>query len=312
MFQVLYGVLNNYTDVTHIINTALIKNNVIIIPKNDYTRALLFSDPLPNSLKHIVFITNNNTKIIVPSTDCLHYSIIENKIVNSPYDIITKDIIIRNIDNDTKLDLIHSNTRFIYGSMRCEIPEQKLAIKYINKTNKILELGGNIGCNSTLLSSIVDNNIVVIEPDLEMANKLIINRDGNGYNFNVETSALSNRKLIRNGWHTLPETFREPHSIEVSTITYDDLCKKYNINFDTLVVDCEGAFYHILLDNPSILTNITLIIVENDYLNRQDKEYVDSVLLQYKFKNIERNELEEGGWPNAPCKDCFYEVWKKN
>jgi len=53
----------------------------------------------------------------------------------------------------------------------------------------------------------------------------------------------------------------------VKTITYDDLKLKYKINFDTLVLDCEGAFYYILMDMPEILENIKLIIMENNYHN---------------------------------------------
>jgi hypothetical protein len=35
--------------------------------------------------------------------------------------------------------------------------------------------------------------------------------------------------------------------------------------FDTLVLDCEGAFYYILQDTPEILEGIKLLIMENDY-----------------------------------------------
>ena len=59
---------------------------------------------------------------------------------------------------------------------------------------------------------------------------------------------------------------------------------KYQINFDTLILDCEGAFYNILLSMPEILNNIKLIIMENDYLDIGKKEYVDNVLKQNNAK----------------------------
>jgi hypothetical protein len=93
---------------------------------------------------------------------------------------------------------------------------------------------------------------------------------------------------------------------EVNTITWEELNKKYNIQFDTLVLDCEGAFYNILMDMPEILDNIKLIIMENDYHNITKKEYVDEVLLK---NNFHMSCSEGGGW--GPCKDYFYEVWKK-
>jgi hypothetical protein len=53
------------------------------------------------------------------------------------------------------------------------------------------------------------------------------------------------------------------------------LGKKYNIDFDTLVLDCEGAFYYILNDFPEILENIKTIFVENDYNDIEHKNFVD-------------------------------------
>lgn len=312
MIEIFYGIENNYKDITDFVLKNLVKDNVIIIPKNERSRSKLFGDPIPYFLKHIVFYENKN-KYILTSNECFHYCLKQNKVLDIPYNISRKIIKDQSIDNELKLQKIHSTVKFLYNSMNGEIPEQKLALKYVDDSCKVLELGGNIGCNSSLLSCIVDNdNIVVIEPDLEIAEKLMINRDLNGFNFKIETSAISERKLIRNGWHTLPEEFKEKNSLSVDTIRFEDLCKKYSIDFDTLIVDCEGAFYYILKDNPNLLINFKLIIVENDYIKKEHKDYVDNVLKNYNFINIESNKLDYSFWPNAPCGDCFYEVWKKN
>jgi hypothetical protein len=92
----------------------------------------------------------------------------------------------------------------------------------------------------------------------------------------------------------------------VNTITWKDLYKKYNIQFDTLVLDCEGAFYYILMDMPEILDNINLIIMENDYHNIEHKKYIDNLL---KTNNFYVDYVESGGW--GPCYGIFFEVWKK-
>ena len=76
--------------------------------------------------------------------------------------------------------------------------------------------------------------------------------------------------------------------------------------FDTLIMDCEGAFYFILLDMPEILDNITMIIMENDYFDITKKQYIDNIL---KKNNFYRDYVEPGGW--GPCEAFFYEVWKK-
>ncbi len=80
-----------------------------------------------------------------------------------------------------------------------------------------------------------------------------------------------------------------------------------NNDFDTLVLDCEGAFYYILMDMPEILNNINLIIMENDYWDITQKHYIDNILFK---NNFYRDYVESGGW--GPCYNNFYEVWKKN
>ncbi len=171
-----------------------------------------------------------------------------------------------------------------------------------------MEIGGNIGRNSLVIASIVDNNnFVSLECDENIAEQLKENRDINGYTFHIEKSALSKRKLIQKGWDTKPSDDLEPDYKWINTINLDELNSKYNIIFDTLVLDCEGAFYYILVDMPEILNNIQLIIMENDYYDISHKLYVDSVLEKYNFYNDYK---EAGGW--GCCYNNFFEVWKKS
>ncbi len=92
----------------------------------------------------------------------------------------------------------------------------------------------------------------------------------------------------------------------VNTVSFDELIQKYNIAFDTLVLDCEGAFYYILMDMPEMLDNINLIIMENDYHDISHKQYIDKVLSDRGFYV---DYSESGGW--GPCYNNFFEVWKR-
>ena len=132
------------------------------------------------------------------------------------------------------------------------------------------------------------------------------NRDLNHFTFHIENSALSKRRLIQTGWDTKPSDVLEPGYNWVNTITLEELNAKYNIEFDTLILDCEGAFYYILLDMPEILTNINLIIVENDYHDISHKHYVDAILKQHNFY-VQYQEAGGFIW----FYNNFYEVWKK-
>jgi hypothetical protein len=93
----------------------------------------------------------------------------------------------------------------------------------------------------------------------------------------------------------------------VNTISLVELKGKYNIDFDTLVLDCEGAFYYILMDMPEILEGINLIIMENDYYDISKKIYIDQIL---KACHFYVDYVEPGGW--GPCANNFFEVWKRS
>jgi FkbM family methyltransferase len=210
--------------------------------------------------------------------------------------------------NNAKLKNIHNKLKIKYGSFNQELPEQKMAIRYLTGNEKVLEIGGNIGRNSLVIASLINNNYFVsLESDSNIAKQLEENRNINNYTFHIENSALSKRKLIQKGWDTKPSNVLEKDYNWVNTINLYELNTKYNIVFDTLVLDCEGAFYYILMDMPEILNNIRLIIMENDYHKISHKEYVDSILRKYNFYNDYK---EAGGW--GCCYNNFFEVWKKN
>lgn len=296
--KILYGILDNSIDVTDICIEKLNQNNIITIPYGDENRASVFTDPLFGIVKQVI---------------------IENDGIITEYDIFTQ-IKINTLNNqvtvtnendiNNKIAQIHSNLKIEYGSILYELPEQKMVVRYLTGKEKVLEIGANIGRNSLVIASILGNdnqrNFVSLESDINIANQLTHNRELNNFNFHIESSALSNRKLIQKGWDTKPsETLEEGFTL-VKTITLAELKNKYNIEFDTLVLDCEGAFYYILMDMPELLNNINLIIMENDYWEIDKKNYIDDILKQ---NNFYVDYVESGGW--GPCYSNFFEVWKK-
>lgn len=213
----------------------------------------------------------------------------------------------------SSIEELHSGLQLRYGSFQDELPEQKMAFRYLTGNEKVLELGGNIGRNSLVIASILnkyskgnDKNLVVMETCNDSFNKLNENRDINNLNFNIENSALSKKKLIQKEWNAIPSDIILDGYFPVNIIDYKTLESKYQIKFDTLVLDCEGAFYYILQDMPEILTNINLIIMENDYTDINHKNFVNTIL---RTNNFYRDYVEVGGW--GCCYNCFFEVWKK-
>ena len=213
--------------------------------------------------------------------------------------------------------------KLLHGSMNEEKVEQDLSKKYIKSNSIVLEIGGNMGRNALVISTILtnDNNLVTMEPNKEFYEKLITNRNYNNKNFHVENSCLSksktfilNSRSFQEGKvHDIyPQNYKNlklDNAFETNCIDYDSLCNKYNKIFDTLCIDCEGAFYYILNDFPNILDNIKLIIMENDYENINHYNHIKEFFINKHFILVESIPLKNCPW-NAPCKDFFYQVWK--
>ena len=294
--RIYYGITDSQIDVTHICLLKLTNNNIITIPSGDGNRSHYFTDPLFGIHKKIIILHNG----ILSEYD--EYTQIK---INMTTNIITT---VNNNDINNKLNNIHSKLKLNYGSFNEELPEQKMAVRYLTGNEKVLEIGGNIGRNSLIIASILENsnNLVTLECDVNIAEQLNANKELNNLQFHIEKSALSNRKLIQKGIETIPsDTLKDGYNW-VNTITLNSLKTKYNIEFDTLVLDCEGAFYYILMDMPDILKNINLIIMENDYHNISHKNYIDNIL---SYNNFVVDYTESGGW--GPCYNNFFEVWKK-
>jgi len=293
-----YGILGNNIDVTEICYTQLLRGSIITIPAGDHSRSKNFTDPVCGVLKSFFIINKDNIE-----TEYDHDSRIDINITDET------TIVTKHTDISKKLLNIHKSLKIMHGTFLEELPEQLMAVRYLTGTEKVLEIGSNIGRNSLVIARILGNNsknFVTMECDVEISEQLKSNRDLNNLDFHIESSALSMKKLIQTGWATMQSDVLLDGYKEVNTITLDNLHKKYNIPFDTLVLDCEGAFYYILMDMPEILNNVNLIIMENDYFDITHKEYIDDVL---KKNNFYVDYSEGNGW--GVCTDYFFQVWKR-
>lgn len=309
--EILYGIEGNYKNITDIVkNIVLLNNNNFTIPSSDGERANLFGDHIYGTLKHL--------KIDEKKYEDMTIFLIINKDGQME---ITQDLNIgkrrinwwKNIGKfltsaDDKINGLHKYISLDYGDIKWELPEQYMAIRYIKETDTVLEIGGNIGRNSCIIASILndDKRLLSLECHPDIVKQLIHNRDKNGFSFNIEPSALSKVSLIQQGWNTFVSETVPDGYIKIPTITYETLKSKYNLDFNVLVADCEGALYQILKDQPDILSTIQTIIIENDFTDINNKEYVDEVFSNNGFKCIYN---EAGGW--GPCYSFFFQVFQK-
>jgi len=211
-------------------------------------------------------------------------------------------------DGIEKLEKIHSKLSLVHGSFSEEYPEQLMAAMFINENAKVLELGGNVGRNSCVISAILNDskNLVVLESDPNAIPALTANRNHNNQSFHIENSALSKVPLVQSGWTTVPSEIIPPGYIRINTLSYDQIKEKYNTTFDVLVADCEGALYYILRDDDSMLKDLNMIVVENDYTHRPYYEDTRDKFTAHGFQLVYN---KEGGW--GCCYNEFYQVWKK-
>ena len=229
--------------------------------------------------------------------------------------ILLKDKYGIDIDKKTVSRLLnyHTTLSLKHGSFAEEIPEQIMALQFLTGNEIVLEFGANIGRNSLIISRILKNseNLVVFESDKDIANQLQENKEINNCKFQIIDKALSNTQLIQKGWSCIESNVLLPGYKWVDVISYDEFKLQYNMVFDTLVIDCEGAFYNILVNMIDILKHIKTILIENDFHDYTHKLYVDKVLKENNFKVIYSLPLMEypGLFPNT--RNEFYQVWKK-
>lgn len=247
-------------------------------------------------------------------------NIITNISTKQKYYNLLKD---NNFDIKTKLNYYHKLVEIKYGSKYDEDVEQYLCMKYIDKNDIILELGGNIGRVSILLSILInnENNLVVLESNEQHYNEFLENYNMNNCKFNVLNRALSIQPLYQYGWQSF--TLEEYNNIieeqrhlikQIKTITYKEILSKYNLTFNTLVIDCEGAFYNIIKEEPNILNTINKIIIENDYNCENKYLYLKQLYEKNNFKLVENIKLDKKHYTthkNQIIRDNFYQVWIK-
>lgn len=201
------------------------------------------------------------------------------------------------------------------GNYLEEYHEQLLAAAFIPPTAKVLELGANVGRNTCVIGSILDDpsrlvSFETVHFDACVA-KINLNKCGLP-GVNVEIAAVSSIRLEQQSWLTrpIPPGQRDASAgwTEVKTIPYARVVAKYG-TFDTLVADCEGALLFILRDAPELLDTVKRIIVENDY---NDLAHYKEVVMHFINKGF-RKVLYMGNLDAPfPTKPYFYEAWVRD
>jgi len=135
----------------------------------------------------------------------------------------------------------------------------------LSSTSTVMEFGGRYGTTTCEIASIQGNSgkLVTVEPDAKVWGALKHNTATHNCDFHLLQGVLGTvpQTIVRDGYGTFTKTSSDDNSMAT---TFADVEKRFGLRFDTLVVDCEGCMDRVLDENPGMLTNIQLIMLELD------------------------------------------------
>ena len=182
-----------------------------------------------------------------------------------------------------------------------EYIEQLQAQKYIEPNSVVLELGARYGTVSCTINSKLNDkkNQVSVEPDSLVWDALENNMKRNNVNFNIIKGFISLTPLELEGdGYSL--SYKEVENSKINNFTLEEIEKKYNLKFDTLVADCEGCIEKFFDENPTLYSQLKLIIMEEDNTGKCNYDKIKNNLNLNGFKRIEMD-----------TNDIIRSVWKK-
>lgn len=170
--------------------------------------------------------------------------------------------------------------------------EQDIANKYIEKDDVVLELGARYGSVSCIINSKLanKNNQVSVEPDWRVWDALEKNKISNNCGFNIIKGFIGNKKMDLTNldcyYGGYGSTFIYNENSEIHSYTLDVIKKKYNLQFNVLVADCEGFLEVFFDENPTFYNELRLIIFEADYPEKCNYHKIRESLIKHNFKAI--------------------------
>ena len=201
-------------------------------------------------------------------------------------------------------DILKTLPPLLGGDRTWELTEQIMTCMIVSPDDNVLELGSNIGRVSTIVSKILSSGtgiLHMIEPDSSHIQILKENVKATGMTqdrFFVFEGALATQQVF---------TFPNPGWIYCkNSIEWTEYRNKYcSVPFDVLICDCEGGLYTIVKQDRNFLDQFNRILLENDFHDVNEKEYVHALLTQKGFRVVFQKELLDD-----PRTD-FFQLWSK-
>tara|TARA_R110000868_G_scaffold182632_4_gene423683 strand:- start:823 stop:1437 length:615 start_codon:yes stop_codon:yes gene_type:complete len=176
-----------------------------------------------------------------------------------------------------------------------EYIEQHLANKYIKSRHKVLELGARYGSVSIITNKIVEDKSshFVVEPDSEVWEALEKNMKLNDCNFNIIKGVIGKNKynLVGEGYSRRSIPVKDSSAEVLSTVGLVPPSNSFplpDVDFNALIVDCEGFLEIFYEENKSLFDNLQLMIIECD-----EPQHCNYPYLFEEFKKLNFTIVEE-------------------
>lgn len=201
--------------------------------------------------------------------------------------------------------IVQSLPPLLNGYHNEEFVQQVLTCMVIRPDHNVLELGGHIGRNSTLLGKLLGKGkgkMFVVEPDEDAYKTSVINMKNAGLSYSILNCAICAQPLECFKW--LPSTPGIICPLQNVSVAWNTIKQKLALDLDVLVADCDNGLYHITKNEPEFLDEFRIVIVKNDYSRNTERDYVRDlfILKGYTCTLSIKHEDKLG----------FLEVWQKN
>jgi FkbM family methyltransferase len=162
-------------------------------------------------------------------------------------------------ENDKEIDILTYETT-----------EQWIADNFISNDSVVLELGGRYGVVASKINQKLYNKKahVVIEPDTSIISALKLNLKNHSCECSVFNGIISKTPMFFEAQGLASRTRCQPCSSEstlTQTKTLQQLIEETGLQFNTLVVDCEGCLEKFINENITYLPKFKLITFEEDF-----------------------------------------------
>lgn len=187
---------------------------------------------------------------------------------------------------DTFVDFVDENGKVI-DINAVEKVEQDDAEKYIQSDSVVLELGGRYGTVSAIINKKLKDptNHVVVEPDKTVWASLEKNKAATHSKFHILKGFISNKKLTLEGGG-YGATQKEDAASTIPSYTLSEIETEHELKFNTLVADCEGCLETFLDENPSLYSDLRLLLIEEDQGHKCNYEKIKTNLRIHSFVEV--------------------------